>query len=539
MGRFGLRRVSMADVAPPPASPAAPSTTTSPTATALVDAVYRTGRPVRGRQRARRRRAPHPRRPGGRGGRVHPPPRSATGRFALRLPGEATAARHAARRPPRAALRRLGRVLGPVPRRRRGRGEIRPGLDHRQAGEWIVRLLLSFAVMPPGDRRPRRTPPPSAAFVRDHLVCRAARATRGDAAWSSPCSTRSRCPRPWGPDSERLAYEHTLEQAVAGERSAGTPSGPSSTTSSRSTRTARTPRCSTAPSRPAPSGSASATASGSCPSPTTTRCAPPSRWPCSTSSPAGGSTSAPAGPPPAPSSRASASTPHQTRAMWQEAIGMSSAAGPTTSTSSTASTGRCPSGGCCPSRCRSRTRRCGARPAATTATAQVGSLGLGLCSFAVGVPPEEVKPKIDIYREAVRRLHDADRRTRPRQAATFTMALCAPDRDEAWATARESFEWYPKTGARQIAHASPTWMAERKQDLGNYGYAADLQTTDDEGLLDLLTLEYLAETAPACSARPTTASRRAGATRRPASTCCCAWSTRTRSRTRRSCRPSS
>ena len=29
-----------------------------------------------------------------------------------------------------------------------GRGEIRPGLDHREVGEWIVRLLMSFAVMP-------------------------------------------------------------------------------------------------------------------------------------------------------------------------------------------------------------------------------------------------------------------------------------------------------------------------------------------------------------------------------------------------------
>src|SRR5438270_11887149 len=34
---------------------------------------------------------------------------------------------------------------------------------------------------------------------------------------------------------------------------------------------------------------------------------------------------------------------------------------------------------------------------------QVGSLGLGLCSFAVGVSPEEVKRRIDIYREAVER----------------------------------------------------------------------------------------------------------------------------------------
>ncbi|HEY1465907.1 MAG TPA: TetR/AcrR family transcriptional regulator [Acidimicrobiales bacterium] len=29
-----------------------------------------------------------------------------------------------------------------------GRGEIRAGLDHREVGEWIVRLLMSFAVLP-------------------------------------------------------------------------------------------------------------------------------------------------------------------------------------------------------------------------------------------------------------------------------------------------------------------------------------------------------------------------------------------------------
>ncbi len=70
------------------------------------------------------------------------------------------------------------------------------------------------------------------------------------------------------------------------------------------------------------------------------------------------------------------------------------------------------------------------------------------------------------------------------------MALCAPDRDEAIAKARESFEWYPKTGARQIATLTD-WMAERNEGLGTYAYAADMKKTDDEGLLDLLTLEYL------------------------------------------------
>jgi AcrR family transcriptional regulator len=49
------------------------------------------------------------------------------------------------------------------------RGEIRAGLDHRRAGEWIVRLLVSFAVMPSvtveldDDAAVR-------GFVRDHLV---------------------------------------------------------------------------------------------------------------------------------------------------------------------------------------------------------------------------------------------------------------------------------------------------------------------------------------------------------------------------------
>jgi alkanesulfonate monooxygenase SsuD/methylene tetrahydromethanopterin reductase-like flavin-dependent oxidoreductase (luciferase family) len=70
------------------------------------------------------------------------------------------------------------------------------------------------------------------------------------------------------------------------------------------------------------------------------------------------------------------------------------------------------------------------------------------------------------------------------------MAICATERDEAIANARESFEWYPKTGARQIATLAEM-MAERNQELGNYAYAADMKSHDDDGSLDLLSLEYL------------------------------------------------
>ncbi|MFM7225069.1 MAG: LLM class flavin-dependent oxidoreductase, partial [Actinomycetota bacterium] len=127
---------------------------------------------------------------------------------------------------------------------------------------------------------------------------------------------------------------------------------------------------------------------------------------------------------------------------------------------------------------------------------QMGEMGLGLCSFAVGVSPEEVKTKIDLYRTAVARCTEPVGAFVNNQAATFTMALCAPTQDEAYAVARESFEWYPKVGARQIAQVAE-WMDERKQDLGNYHYAADMKAVSDDGSLDLLSLEYLVD-AGAC-----------------------------------------
>jgi alkanesulfonate monooxygenase SsuD/methylene tetrahydromethanopterin reductase-like flavin-dependent oxidoreductase (luciferase family) len=127
---------------------------------------------------------------------------------------------------------------------------------------------------------------------------------------------------------------------------------------------------------------------------------------------------------------------------------------------------------------------------------QVGELGLGLCSFAVGVSPEQVKEKIDIYREAIGRCEQPIGAYVHDQASTFTMAVCAPTREEAWETARESFEWYPKHGARLIASMAEM-LAKESEDFGTYHYVADMRKVADDGSLDLLSLEYLAE-AGAC-----------------------------------------
>ena len=91
----------------------------------------------------------------------------------------------------------------------------------------------------------------------------------------------------------------------------------------------------------------------------------------------------------------------------------SSAAGPTTSTSSTGKHWSMPHAArAARSRCRSRTRRSGARRRASTATTRSASSVSGCCSFTVGVSPEELEKRIDIYRDAVADCTRADRQVR-------------------------------------------------------------------------------------------------------------------------------
>jgi len=49
------------------------------------------------------------------------------------------------------------------------RGEVRSGLDHRRASEWIVRIMLSFAVMP-SVTFDIDDPDAVRSFVHDHLI---------------------------------------------------------------------------------------------------------------------------------------------------------------------------------------------------------------------------------------------------------------------------------------------------------------------------------------------------------------------------------
>jgi alkanesulfonate monooxygenase SsuD/methylene tetrahydromethanopterin reductase-like flavin-dependent oxidoreductase (luciferase family) len=129
----------------------------------------------------------------------------------------------------------------------------------------------------------------------------------------------------------------------------------------------------------------------------------------------------------------------------------------------------------------------------------VGQLGLGLCSFAVGVPPEDLKPRVDEYRQGLAECRQPVGRFVNDRAATFTMVHCADTSERAFSEAAESMTWYPKVGARQIATLAD-WQAGR--DLGNYGYAADLARTRDSGGLELLSFDYIRDSGAAMVGDP-------------------------------------
>lgn len=131
----------------------------------------------------------------------------------------------------------------------------------------------------------------------------------------------------------------------------------------------------------------------------------------------------------------------------------------------------------------------------------MGQLGLGLCSFSVGVPPEDLEERIAEYRKGQAECTDPIGKVINTQAATFTMVHCADTNDRAFSEAAESMEWYPKVGARAIAGMAD-WMAGRGQALGSYSYAGEIAQARDGGLLDQLSFDYIRDSGAAMVGDP-------------------------------------
>ncbi len=117
--------------------------------------------------------------------------------------------------------------------------------------------------------------------------------------------------------------------------------------------------------------------------------------------------------------------------------------------------------------------------------ALAGRKGLGLLSFTIGVPPEELAGRIQLYRDGLKEAKPAGKFVNSR-AATFTMVHCAETNEEARRNAAESILWYLRKSTELIGSLA-TWQAERERELGTYAYAQSLRDLD----MSYLTFELL------------------------------------------------
>lgn len=122
----------------------------------------------------------------------------------------------------------------------------------------------------------------------------------------------------------------------------------------------------------------------------------------------------------------------------------------------------------------------------------MGELGLGLLSFSVGTPPEELKRRVDIYRAAADKCTDPVGSFVNNQAACFTLVNCAPTAQESYDISRESFEYYPKTSAKLVGSVAG-WLEEMKAELGTYEYLKPISDAAQAGEFEI-PFEFLRDT---------------------------------------------
>ncbi len=107
-----------------------------------------------------------------------------------------------------------------------------------------------------------------------------------------------------------------------------------------------------------------------------------------------------------------------------------------------------------------------------------GKLGLGLLSFTIGVPPDELAQRIRLYREGLQQAQPIGHFTNPR-AAAFTMVHCADTNAEARRNAERSVLWYFRKSIRLIS-ALAEWQGQGN--IATYEYAQALGALDLEGV---------------------------------------------------------
>jgi alkanesulfonate monooxygenase SsuD/methylene tetrahydromethanopterin reductase-like flavin-dependent oxidoreductase (luciferase family) len=132
---------------------------------------------------------------------------------------------------------------------------------------------------------------------------------------------------------------------------------------------------------------------------------------------------------------------------------------------------------------------------------EIGKMGVGLLSFAVGVSPESLIPRVEAYRKGQAACTKPKGLVRNERVATFTMAHCADTDARAFAEAAESMVWYPRHGSKIIADTAD-YARKFQQDLGTYHYTGDLKKLDEQGALGQLSFDYIRDSGAALVGGP-------------------------------------
>lgn len=132
---------------------------------------------------------------------------------------------------------------------------------------------------------------------------------------------------------------------------------------------------------------------------------------------------------------------------------------------------------------------------------EVGKMGVGLLSFAVGVPPEDMIPRIAAYRRGQKDCEKPKGLFRNERVVTFTMAHCAATNQQAFDEAEESMVWYPKKGPELIG-ATADYARQFQDDLGTYHYTEDMKKVQESGAMDQLDFEYIKQSGGAMVGDP-------------------------------------
>lgn len=113
---------------------------------------------------------------------------------------------------------------------------------------------------------------------------------------------------------------------------------------------------------------------------------------------------------------------------------------------------------------------------------EMGKRGIGVLSFTVGVPPEELAERVALYRKGLAECDTPIGLFKNERVATFTMVHVADTNAQAFEEASESMSWYPSHAGRLFGEAARWIETQGQGGLGTYSY---MEPTKQVGSFDI------------------------------------------------------